>query len=78
MFTAKATHEQRIRVNKDEACTLPAHTRAVRVYQGGAWLSHRGEDFLLAEGEMLHLRAATYSPVVTALGQRILVLEIFT
>ena len=77
MFTATAIHDQRIRISKDEACTLPANTRAVRVFEGGAWLSHRGEDFLLAEGEILHLRTGSYAPVVTALGRQTLVLEIF-
>lgn len=66
----------RIRVTEDEARSLPQGTRAVRVYSGGAWISHSGKDYVLYEGQTLAMCADCYGTVVTSIGQQPVVLEL--
>ena len=66
---------RRIRVTEDEARLLPQDARAIRVFSGGAWVSHRGQDFVLREGQTLSLCDDHDGAVVTSIGRQPVVLE---
>ena len=66
---------RRIRVTEDEARLLPQGAHTIRVFSGGAWVSHQGQDFVLREGQILSLRDDDNGAVVTSVGRQPVVLE---
>lgn len=68
---------RRISVYEVEAYTLPRHVRRVRVVSGGAWISYKREDILLYAGQDMHLHPEQDGVVITAIGHRPVVLDLF-
>jgi hypothetical protein len=69
---------QRVTIRETDAYTVPDGARRLRVANGGAWVSHLREDFILNAGQTLHLHPDDREGVVvTAVGHQPLELEIY-
>lgn len=68
--------QRRIRITEHEVRTLPPGTYKIRIHSGSAWVSWKGQDFVLREGETMRLRCQRHSAVVTATGRQPVVLEL--
>ncbi len=71
----KARESYVVTLKETDAYTLPATTRKIRVLWGSAWVSHRQQDVVLQQGEILQFKNGI--AIVTALGQHRVGLEVF-
>jgi len=66
----------RLVLYRGEVYRLPPAGRGVRIVKGRAWVSHAGQDILLARGDEAHLAAGQGLTLVSTVGCAPLILEI--
>ncbi len=67
----------RLLLYQGELYRLPQAAYEVRVLAGRAWLTMAGQDVFVTPGEPLPLPASKDGVLISALGQRPLILEIY-
>lgn len=65
-----------VTLGERDAYLLPADIFIIRVEHGGAWVSYRGEDRILYNGQKMRFFGDSHQAIVTALGSQPLRLEI--
>jgi len=58
----------RLVLYRGEVYRLPPAGRGVRILKGRAWVSHAGQDILLARGDEAHLAAGQGLTLVSTVG----------
>jgi hypothetical protein len=67
----------RLMLCHNEVFRLPAASRGIVVVAGTAWVTLNGRDIFLASGESLQLPSLRDSALISALGRKSLILEVF-
>jgi hypothetical protein len=67
----------RLMLCHNEVFRLPAASRGITVVVGTAWVTVNGRDIFLASRERLELPSPRDSVLISALGHKSLILEIF-
>ena len=67
----------RLMLHPNELFRLPATSQGLKVVAGAAWVTSNGQDIFLASGESLSLPALRDAVLISALGDEVLILEVF-
>lgn len=67
---------RKITLTYKDAYIVPQDVDEIRVLGGAAWVSYKGEDFILYLGQKMMIDARRRTVIVTALGRKSLTLEL--